>query len=1506
MKKSSKTDGIGQLLKLSLMLLLSGATFAASAEEMQGVISTSGAPAFSSKFWGYSSTSTGPGDNAFSRALSATREKNRPLLIVTGTDGCSTCDAFVKAVHAKSTDVSMTLSSYCVNSYFRGNSQACKEAQAFVSGLSGVSNSGSASHVSGLIKIGHTSGSTHVVAFYGEFEDGCKYVQTMNLPTAWESFKSTYTAWVADFKARTGSHKVTATARFRNRATDFDRLEAVVGKSKSVTVPLTRAMRQENDENDFFIVEAPDGTATTNTLSWVANETNKLVTVSVEGDWTEGQSFRMTICDANRNQVDSSAIYFVKEGNAFTFPDLTFDENGAWGQWTLDSENNWTAVTQKVYEANTYLQPDTNDTAEVVKIVMDIPIMPSNRYEVVYTNDASFFVGQDATVSNWHEVVAQRYECYGTNRTFYVGLPGCVTNEDVAARELVLTEGEWATTNFYSVVLTNEEHEAASSDVTWTNFEATVGVDCLNYYYTVTTNAYQYGAAGRENGGRDEKDLQSFILKVTGGVVWNDETVAFASVFSSNKFKDWCQSNKVATVLHECADPQTGASLFSYTVAANGHSGAAFVSRNGLDASQVEQPAASNVFEVALYRPDGTLAGILAPQMNSRTKTCDVNENMIRLGELLALADDMTEPANNAVATTPLEAVYGEPTPTNTLSVSDQKDMFKLNVPADTFISFLIGSDPVSLDNGQEEPQVKVWSLSGETAHAIEPLWADENGVPVWRFSDADIQAGIYAEVTAWAKESAATETFGGSVFRYSLTVAAAPDFPGVISFPDSPGSDYYVDSDTVVTLKVSRTGFTGEATAKISLITNELPQGCLVWANANGATNLVWGAGETGEKIIPLTVRNVLWEDAVSNLVFELSDVTGAALDETKKTYTAGIQQEDDENALTGRIYISSPDPTGGQVSWKKSGETVEVVIVRDRIENPETHKAEARGEASATITVTGDAEVSTNKVEWLRGNRVGSRTVTLTMPSGGSAGQQQVVFSIKGIDSEKKTISDSATSRLAFTVIPAEAPDFTDNIEKEAYQFVPLTGAEALLDEKYKADEMELVEATPFSGALPAGLSASPFVEGEKGGLRISGVPSGASTTTAAFQLTLRRKSDGSLMKTMPVTVKISVKALGGNGSGSSGAIIPGFSKKRIWQHLPMTNGEGRLVGLLNLTASTNGGWRARYTRSGRMMTFAAAALESVSKDEGTGAYRATAQSEKAGSTLKVTFASDVEVSATLTSDAGCAGYVAEAGSVPWARSDEGASAWKGRYAVAFPSPDGSGGSGLLSISLVSRSMIVNGNVTYNGVLPSGKPFNGATAIVPAVPGATRVKLPIFWSSATEEFSALLVLSKDGGRIEAAADPDVRPFWSSDGESHDLSVCGGLFEAEDWLAAWARDFGGAKELPFTFDGQTGPATVRPDGMSLMVGMTGSAEQDGFQLENIALNKVSGLVTGTLKIPFAGAKGQFTSLGFRGVLTPRVQGQFMVGVAWYRTVDGSGFPIRKAVPVGIAAGSAH
>ena len=295
------------------------------------VLNTSGDPLNANKamgtgncFYGYRRTGDGPGPEAFNKCRDGAKDNELLLMIIYGKDDCSTCKAFANAIDTGAR--ALTISG-AVNGYFRGNDTASLQAKSFFS--AGTNDKDS----EGLKSANKVSTICHIVGFYGVAEDGTKYKHVQALPADFETFNLLHKDQKSAWNKYRANHKIKASARFLVRDTASSQLQATLA-TKSVYVPIVRNTNYGVEEVGYFFAAYPDGTVGTNVLSWAVDERRKDIQLEVEGKWSNGKDIKLTLADINGNTVDSGAIHLVEGGNAFSFPDMAFDENGTWGWLT--------------------------------------------------------------------------------------------------------------------------------------------------------------------------------------------------------------------------------------------------------------------------------------------------------------------------------------------------------------------------------------------------------------------------------------------------------------------------------------------------------------------------------------------------------------------------------------------------------------------------------------------------------------------------------------------------------------------------------------------------------------------------------------------------------------------------------------------------------------------------------------------------------------------------------------------------------------------------------------------------------------------------------------------------------------------------------------------------------------------------------------------------------------------------------------------------------------------
>lgn len=476
-------------------------------------------------------------------------------------------------------------------------------------------------------------------------------------------------------------------------------------------------------------------------------------------------------------------------------------------------------------ETNLWLETTLSVSAEVLSVVETRYALADEGHpadtEVVETNIVSKTVTGVGT--NFYHLAVTEYAAAGepvvkddfsfaaSNSVSYVFGGGAVTNLDGTAYTLVATNVEAAVTNFVRRALSRESGTATIyGDVV----ERVFDIEWTDFHYSVETNEHQRGAG----------ESRAFVLAVPGGVVWDDSLRAFAeTVAASTNFTAWCEANNVYTAIIDEAEPGTGASLTAWATASNGVSGASWLSRKGLREGEGAGDAASvpaapwaedgaawgKAAAPALLRPDGSVVGWLS--VHSANGAYDVAENMARLGELLALAEDVSEGANDYPGSKDLpELAYGGEGVSCGLSVNDKADWFALTgVAANTAVAF----EAVAADGAPTNASVAVTAATADGA-AVEPKLPG-----VWVFTEKEVAAGIRVGVHAYGGESAAEAAFGGkSAFDCSVVAKAAPENAGAVGFKIA--EDGVLEGTaTNYLIRLERTGgLTGVATATVSL----------------------------------------------------------------------------------------------------------------------------------------------------------------------------------------------------------------------------------------------------------------------------------------------------------------------------------------------------------------------------------------------------------------------------------------------------------------------------------------------------------------------------------------------------------------------------------------------------------------------------------------------------------------------------------------------------------------
>ena len=1076
-----------------------------------------------------------------------------------------------------------------------------------------------------------------------------------------------------------------------------------------------------------------------------------------------------------------------------------------------------------------------------------------------------------------------------TNESYTVAMPGCVTNLWEANREIVEMPVTIDITNSISILLSDGAGASVETNGTEGVTVETFTFPRKDYYYEISTNSYQYGA---DDGGRSEDTShKAFTLVVNGGIVWDDALAAMdASVFSSQRFAAWCGEKQVALVYLDVPEPGTGASLFSCNVASNGNSGASFMSIAGLSAAEgatlAEQAAADAEalfggrgatalpgtrdacpYQIALVRPDGSVCGRLCAQFNA-DGTCDLNENMARLDELVAQAVDLDEAENDTpagaaglVASGARDACpYQEgEIADGMLSVNDAVDCFALAGDgwSGKKIVFSIAANGTQGGAPAEaDPYVQVLRLDDAGGYEevdYEISVFATNGVraaeSVYTFDQADIAAGrIFVAATAYADEDATMAKFGGkSAIDYSISVHGATPNPGIISFDEQPETAIIQEpEDQTFDVPLYRI-FGSDGPVSVNVTVDE------AMTTATGryefvTTNLVWADGETGIKTVPLTLKGSEYNDGLHGIVLRIEEVEAmAGLEKYFTTYTISYGKEPTEEGQMAVVSVEPAPRADGRVYVRRVDGGA--LHADDKI-SVQINRTGGKGPAAAYIGWKNGRDAMRERLAWAN-YLTGTQTAFLSdgFPEPGKSGYTDVTVTVTSSNSVPM-VKDGSVVKVR--VLPADAPLFDDqDVEWSGVQY---TMTSTNLTSIAIPQGTSVKSLAKISGTVPAGLKVS-LVDGN---LAVTGTPTaGTVSSVAVYWVTLAR-DDGGALCSMPVTVTFGNKALAD--------VNDGFSSSRSWTGLPLletSQGGSRLAGLLDLTVAKNGKTSARCRMAGgKTVTFSAPGLAGVDAD-GNVSLRAEKVTRVGGASVTNTFeavlGADGSLEATVLCGDGALAASLPAGSEPWS-VDNTAEAFGGNYVAAFPLGAETNANtlclGATSLRLKADALGAwkRGTVTFAGWLPNGKYLSGTATLAPVADGAQSASLPIFASSASDTFSAMVDLN--GAQL--AATDGVTPFWRHDESGieplsyeNGLDVVGALWSWADWN--W----------------------------------TG---------EKVNVNKTSGIVSGAMRL------GDGRTVQWRGVALPGDTPKIL-GAYWYNATmpykDGNGTDRKRTVRVG-------
>lgn len=404
-------------------------------------------------FYGYKSSSEGPGDNSFKASRELAEQEGVPLLVIYGAAVCGTCDKFAQAVDLNFKPMAIMLGHMeCMKCYFRGDTPACRDARAFFDELARIDNARAP-----------VRGTCHMMGYYAVFPDGEKFARTASLPSGVVEFQTTEENWYREYTDLYSKHlkklpkgsagfacggtEKSGCATCGLEGEDFTRLEMVSNVTQSVFVPFTRTNNLTNVETNWLAVTYPGETVASTNIQfvWSANgptATNLEVEVDVSMVTNVGERI-VRLEYLNTNQVSLatnwiSCVGAVTNGTLMSpwLPGAKQPLDLNWGDWTLDFAAATNRAAQE--EGSTFA-------------ILGSPVWAKTAYDIFGTNDAAFvkyctdnklsLAVVDVADAAGSSLFSHKVAATGRSGTSFLSRNGlCTTNEDVVAMKAALAE----------------------------------------------------------------------------------------------------------------------------------------------------------------------------------------------------------------------------------------------------------------------------------------------------------------------------------------------------------------------------------------------------------------------------------------------------------------------------------------------------------------------------------------------------------------------------------------------------------------------------------------------------------------------------------------------------------------------------------------------------------------------------------------------------------------------------------------------------------------------------------------------------------------------------------------------------------------------------------------------------------------------------------------------------------------------------------------------------------
>ena len=626
-------------------------------------------------------------------------------------------------------------------------------------------------------------------------------------------------------------------------------------------------------------------------------------------------------------------------------------------------------------------------------------------------------------------------------------------------------------------------------------------------------------------------DVASYTLVMVGGGLWCPDCKSCeSSLVGKSEFTAWAKSNNVALVVSDQPELDTeAASLVTHNIGKmDASSGSYYLSRKGLTIAQGSEQFAAmtnrsynlwkkdqTAVRVAnptfiLFRNDGTIAGRLQesriedPRVANNKEEYSLEENLARLNDLLKMAKDstvngLTEEANDALETTPLEIAFEGESSEVTLQVNDVCDYVRVTgLPSETYFDLDLDDVPEVCSNANFKAELMVWNGS-----AYVPLNPEKQNT--WMMTVEQASTNVYLKFSAY--EDARYTLYGSNTaFSVGFSMLKMQPDAGEIALTET-GVKLVEGQKTNIVISAERSVWhSGSVTGYLHVVTSETtaqPYRFGWPTNALGEyvpQALVWEDGEIGIKNYSLPLLNDPVWDGDEKITVRLEAVGEVTAEDGRAVSIAAGADKweltiyEDDPKESGKIALSpensKPAATKQNIVFAKENTTIRLAV--ERIDG-------SHGEASVCLSATGGTLLD-ERLTWSSKDIEKVKYARFVLPALKGGQPQATCYVTLKKDCNVPLVSSA--SRIQIRVLPDNAPVFTSDLESCAG--VQSVKMEKIIYLNSELPEGAVVTLSRTAGSVPAGVTVR--YDKDLKAIVISGIPSGYGDFLASYQLIVR----------------------------------------------------------------------------------------------------------------------------------------------------------------------------------------------------------------------------------------------------------------------------------------------------------------------------------------------------------------------------------------------------------------